>query len=146
MNSRMLYTIFLLSFLSFTSKAQESVIATSLDHSTNYILVGKVEKKMFHREAWIKKSSAKNDLTSFRKKEIELKTSHNLSIDGYDKFLYSMDLYQFDCKSKKYKVVEVVDYDSNGKVLAREKTTESKWIDVIPESISDKLFKVVCND
>ncbi len=151
MKSLTFFAFMLVTFLSFNTQAQERLIATTPDQSLNFSLIGKVEHMTSHQEAWIKvahtnTSTTKNTLSNFRQNKIEIRSNHNQSSEGYDKYLYSMDLYQVDCKANKFRVVESDDYDADGKLLSKGKTPDAEWIDMIYPSIFEKVGKVVCSN
>jgi hypothetical protein len=64
---------------------------------------------------------------------------------GYDKYLYSINLLQFDCKANKFRIIETDDYDANGKVLSKDKTPTAEWID-IAGAIYGSIGAVVCSN
>lgn len=144
MIQKMIFSFALAILIANGCMAQETPIATSIDHATTFILVGHVQRKLLYHEAWIKEVATEGNLSKFRLKQIQSRANHYLPTNGYDRFLYTMGLYQFDCIHKRYRVVEIVDYDANGQVLTRQKTTESKWMDIVPETISAALANNIC--
>ena len=150
MKTVIFFAIIFITFLSAEAYGQESFITSNNNLSLSYSLIGKVEKNMGHAEGWIKmintnNPASKNNLSNFRQNKIEIRTRFNKSVEGYDKYLYSMNLYQVDCKSNKFRVVETDDYDADGKILSKEKTPDAEWVD-IAGSIYVSIGKVICSN
>jgi hypothetical protein len=57
---------------------------------------------------------------------------------------FRLDLVEWKCSEKKYFFVEASDYTSTGKFVRKNVGTE--WINVVPDSISEDLHKVVCGN
>ena len=57
---------------------------------------------------------------------------------------FRLDLVEWKCSEKKYFFVEASDYTSTGKFVRKNVGTE--WINVVPDSISEDLHKVVCSN
>ncbi|MGC2234682.1 MAG: SH3 domain-containing protein [Pyrinomonadaceae bacterium] len=55
---------------------------------------------------------------------------------------FRISLVEWKCSEKKYLFVEASDYSATGKFIL--KNTGTEWINVIPDSISEALYKAVC--
>jgi len=140
-----------ITLMSFNAHAQETLLYSSHEASMDYLLMGKVTKAGSIGEGWVKvintnNLTAKNNLANFRKNKIQMRENSNKSTKGYDKYLYSMHLYQVDCKTKKFRVIEESDYDENGTLLSNEKTPATEWNDdVAAGSIFDNIVVAICS-
>jgi|GEM_PF-2095709 len=70
----------------------------------------------------------------------------NLNVRKYEKLDQSLTLLKIDCFKKKYQVLEVIDYASDGSVLDRVDLPEflSEWSSIPPNSVIEGLFEEVC--
>lgn len=57
---------------------------------------------------------------------------------------FRLDLVEWNCKEEKYLFVEASFYSPTGKFLRIEKGTE--WMNVIPDSVSEAMYKAVCEE
>jgi hypothetical protein len=64
---------------------------------------------------------------------------------NYQDYVYSVALWEFDCKTKRHGVVSVADYSSNGMVINSFDIDPPSLERVIPDSDGDIVFKTVCN-
>ena len=53
-------------------------------------------------------------------------------------------LFQINCNEKKLSSVNVTDYDSKGSVISSDDNTTLKESIILPESVGEKLYKIVC--
>lgn len=55
-------------------------------------------------------------------------------------------LFLYNCESKQYKLLKVVTYSSNGKVLDDWSENEllADWVDIIPDSMGETMSRAVC--
>lgn len=61
----------------------------------------------------------------------------------YEDETYRISLLEWNCAGKKFSVVEDSSFDLDGSPIKREKG--SGWLFVVPESINEGLYKVVCS-
>ena len=151
MKSVIFFAIVFMIFFSVGANAQEKLVAATSDQAVNFILVGKVAKKMPYSEAWIKvvhsgTTASKNNLITYRQNKIEIRTNRGKSTLGYDKYAYTMNLYQVDCKNNKFKVIEEDDYDSDGKILSKEQTPDADWNNMVTGTVFGKIGAEVCGN
>ncbi len=141
--------LFVITLLSFNAHAQETLIYSSPQSSMDYSLVGKATKAGSMGEGWVKmintnKPTVKNNLVNFRKNRIEIRENNKQSTKGYDKYLYSMNLYQVDCKTKKFRIIEVSDYDEAGTLLSTEKTPDTEWNELVAGTLFENIVGAIC--
>lgn len=69
-----------------------------------------------------------------------------LPTKGYENFSHSLSLHEIDCNSENKEIISFVDYDNEGKVLSTFSISkeEINMEPVVPGSIMDALYKVVC--
>ena len=69
--------------------------------------------------------------------------SKNADVAHYE----SKDLWYYDCPGRKAAVKSWVNYDRNGKVSASQEVKDYQldWVSVVPGSVGESRFEVVCN-
>jgi hypothetical protein len=128
------------------SAAQNYFLGSSKDGIYEYyILNATVDRKQKVTEVFSRIKPAEGRLADFRQKEIESRQKENESIEGFDKLGYYRRKIQYDCKGRKFRVVEVIYYDLKGKIITSvERDDKTKW-EVIPVGTMRELeFKKVC--
>ena len=55
-------------------------------------------------------------------------------------------LFEMNCKSRQFRPTEVIDYDSEGKIIKRVSNPNSEFRDVIPETMSEAVFTMICSE
>ncbi len=87
-----------------------------------------------------------NGSTSYVDKSVEKQTddtrrtwTKDVFSDGY----YKIGLTVWQCRTKKFRILEGITYKPSGEYLYRE-TTATGWITVVPDSVSENYYKVVC--
>ena len=78
-----------------------------------------------------------------RKEFIQDRIDNRLSIEGMDKLDHFNTLYEINCDKKTDRVLSVVSYDTDGKVISSS-VVETKWEYIVPNSIGDSFLKIVC--
>jgi hypothetical protein len=68
-------------------------------------------------------------------------TEKSLKYQHYDHTIF-MD--EFDCKKKLTRRNEYIWYDDKGNVLDKYKKENSEWKNIVPDSVSEELYKRVC--
>lgn len=70
--------------------------------------------------------------------------------DNKENKLYNakiLDLMEYDCSSKNYRLLETIYYNSNGQVVKHDKWQEiDEWQIVIPDTIAETELNFVCNN
>ena len=79
-----------------------------------------------------------------REKIIQQMKSQGKSITGYEKLTEDKILNEVDCKNKRYKILSIISYDRDGKVLLSENSKESSWNYVAPNSNGSIFLRKVC--
>ena len=78
-----------------------------------------------------------------RKEFIKDRIDNRLSVEGMDKIDHFNTLYEIICNEKMDRVLSVVTYDADGKVISSS-VVETKWEYIVPNSIGDNFRKIVC--
>ena len=69
---------------------------------------------------------------------------NDLSIDGYDKLDNIIFLKEVECINNTYKIIKIVDYNDEGKILDDIDYPNPTIRQIIPGSMGEKLFIKVC--
>ena len=62
----------------------------------------------------------------------------------YENLGYTLDLLEFNCVDKIFRLLEVTDYSKGGEVLNSIKDDTAKLRFIPPDSITEVLYKAVC--
>jgi hypothetical protein len=81
-----------------------------------------------------------------REEQILDRTKDGLSTEGWDKLSEGKGLVEIDCKKLKMRVLSVINYDTDGKVLSSDSFDENKWKYIIPDTLGETLRNKVCNN
>lgn len=65
---------------------------------------------------------------------------------GYEKYSYTMNLFELDCVRKKSRILSVKDYDLKGNPLESVSIENFPWDFIAPGTIIENLYKTVCRD
>jgi hypothetical protein len=79
-------------------------------------------------------------------KIIQMKKENNLSIDGYERLDYGLDLYELDCANNTIKGIKNVEYNFQGKILYDFDYQSPKINHILPGSLGERLRNKVCNN
>ena len=71
---------------------------------------------------------------------------NNLDAKKYEKLDYNLTLYKIDCPAREFKLLETINYASDGSVLGKQEFPESfiEWKAIEPNSVIKILFDQVC--
>jgi hypothetical protein len=75
---------------------------------------------------------------------VQMNKDNGLSIDGYDKLDNIVFLKEVECINNTYKIIKIVDYDGEGKILDDIDYPNPKTRQILPGSMGEKLFMKVC--
>ena len=89
---------------------------------------------------WTKRKYTKQNIDF----EIIVRKIANLSIEGWDKLDYGINLREVDCKNYTEKFLTSIYYDDKGNVLEYSNDANQRIIPVVPGSIGDSLLRKVC--
>jgi hypothetical protein len=78
-----------------------------------------------------------------RKEFIKDRIDNGLTVEGMDKLEHFNILYEINCDEKTDRVLSVVTYDTDGKVVSSS-VVETTWEYIVPNSIGDTFRKKVC--
>lgn len=63
---------------------------------------------------------------------------------GYEKYSYTLNLFEINCENKKQRIISVKDYDKMGNGLQTATMEDYQWDFIAPGTIIDNLSKEVC--
>jgi len=69
-----------------------------------------------------------------------------LPINNYENFSHSLYLYEFDCDKREIGIASSIDYDNQGNVLDGVDKTSLTLRPIVPDSIAEALFIIVCQN
>ena len=75
---------------------------------------------------------------------IQMNKEKGLSIAGYDKLDSIIFLKEVECTNNTYKIIKIVDYNDEGKILDDIDYPKPTIRQIIPGSMGEKLFMKVC--
>ena len=64
--------------------------------------------------------------------------------DMYKTLSYTMVFDEFICAEKEKRLLALIDYSTDGKILFSANYKESKWSFIVPESVGESLYNAVC--
>ena len=70
--------------------------------------------------------------------------NNGLPTEGWSRLEHFTSLYEIDCQEKSGRVLSVVIYDKEGKIVYASSFGEPKWEYMVPDSIGDSFRKKVC--
>ncbi len=79
-----------------------------------------------------------------REEDIEYYRSQRLSTKGYEKLSYKLILQEIDCKKKTYRILSIIEYDTDDHVLDSLSFDKPDWGSITPGSVIDALRGKVC--
>ncbi len=74
---------------------------------------------------------------------IENRFYYKQSIKGYEDYSYQQHFLEINCSTDEIRMVSSVDYNKDDNILATSDSA-TEWRRVVPESIIEKLFNIVC--
>ncbi|MDU1890451.1 MAG: hypothetical protein E6767_07140 [Dysgonomonas sp.] len=76
-----------------------------------------------------------------------IKVKNEKKIEKWNDFSYCIYNSLYDCTNKRFKVLSIEDYDSNGKLIIKTVTSKDKekWLNVDTETVGDYTFFFVCD-
>jgi hypothetical protein len=75
---------------------------------------------------------------------IQRRKNYNLSIDGYDKLDYVIDLLELDCVNMTVKDMSFIEYDNEDMILYEFEYPSPKKKHILPGTTTETLLKTVC--
>lgn len=69
---------------------------------------------------------------------------NGFSTTGWEKLGHFTSLYEIDCQKKIGRLLSVVIYDTDGKVVYADSFGKPGWDDIIPDTVGGTLHKKVC--
>ncbi len=81
----------------------------------------------------------------FRKKTIESTNIYDSELSKkYQNYDHYLSLYEIDCKKKREKLNEYMDYDDKGNILDHQIYKNSKWESISHENVLEELYNKIC--
>ena len=103
-----------------------------------------IEGSFYYDPQSIKQAS--KDIEQVRSKQVytEKKVQEYIKAVGpaFKELSYCIGLFEYNCSEKKFRLFSATLYKKNGNVLLN--TPPQPWILVVPETVSETLFKIVC--
>lgn len=98
-------------------------------------------------KVWIKDRPFNAELSNARRQVIKERKGIEAPIKGYELYFYSLNLYEVDCKDRKTRLISIIDYDTNGRVLDNTDVDDvSKWENMVPSSVGNAKFSKICTN
>ena len=69
---------------------------------------------------------------------------NKMNTEGYDKYAYTLTLFEFDCSGRKARGISIKDYDEAEKLLSTDTKEGSPFAPVVEGSSSEVVLKAVC--
>lgn len=91
-------------------------------------------------QVWVKRVLTDEGEKAF----IQDRRNNGLPTEGWNRLKHFTSLYEIDCKEKNGRVLSVVIYDKDGKVVYSSSFGQPKWESMVPDSIGDTFRKKVC--
>ncbi|MDQ2751471.1 MAG: hypothetical protein M3R72_00435 [Bacteroidota bacterium] len=93
---------------------------------------------------WLKEEIKTSKLTSFRTWKIKERKKFNLSVKGYDSYLYSLSKLEFDIDKRKYSILFDGDYNKAGIIKSFDYQNDNiVWYEIVPDSRIEEVFKKI---
>jgi hypothetical protein len=108
------------------------------DHYYNKVSMKYLSPKVINVWTKVKYSKVGKDRVIKRKKDI------NLSTYGYEKLDNMMILNEVACSNNTFKLIKMVNYNDEGKILDDFDNPNQETQQIIPMSVSELLLKKVC--
>ena len=64
--------------------------------------------------------------------------------EDYENFSHSIELYKINCKDKIYCILSINHYAKEGTVILSDSRSDTEYLPIIPESVSEGLYQIVC--
>jgi len=92
---------------------------------------------------WLKQTPPRDGVAAARAELIRKREENQLTTRGYDRWQYSLILFELKCRERKSRFVTRTDYDGDGQVLATDEGA-GKWNDIFPDSVAERMLDVGC--
>ena len=90
--------------------------------------------------AWVKRSLSDQG----REKAIQEIKSAGKYTEGFEKLAEDRVLNEVDCAQKKFRIISVVRYDADGKILSSQNVDQKDWLPMQPGTNGGIFLKKVC--
>jgi hypothetical protein len=90
---------------------------------------------------WIKEvhlsEKGKNEIIQLRKK-------FGLPTEDFKNFKFTLELWEINCADNKHKLLSYIYYDNKNSVLDLYHSDSDRWAVIVPHSVGEILYEVVC--
>jgi hypothetical protein len=77
--------------------------------------------------------------------DVRKRLGNETSFYNYSKYTHTMTRYEVDCLTERIRTTTQVEYNADGTTIKSFSNSETKWNYVIPGSIGESLYEVICN-
>ncbi len=118
-------------------------VSESQNGSESFINRNQITKTGDSLKVWVKYIEKGKDKA--RTIAEEMKFENNKGKSKWVNYEFEKTLILYDCNNNRCRVLEIIDYDKDGIVLASTKNNDPKdWHTIVPDSSGEKIFKAVC--
>ncbi len=79
-----------------------------------------------------------------RKEFIQVSKKNDIPTEQYKNISYCLGLKEIDCEKNMLRILSLTFYDSNDKVILSKNYFYNNWENIIPTSLHDGLYKILC--
>jgi len=92
-----------------------------------------------------KKLKVRTDYSAKGKSDfIKTRISRGFGVQGYNKLSHSVTVWYINCAKKENDLYSIIEYDKDDGILSAYKAKEIAWEPIIPGTIGEVFYKVVC--
>ncbi|MDP1765191.1 MAG: hypothetical protein Q8L07_15020 [Sediminibacterium sp.] len=92
---------------------------------------------------WIKTSIPNNKLQELRLNKIKERRAGGFSTKGYETYSYTISRQEYDCNSKKLRVISGYDYNSKELIILTDEHVEGSWHEIVPGSMGEAILNTL---
>jgi tetratricopeptide (TPR) repeat protein len=89
------------------------------------------------KRVWVRNEDSANNKQAIR-------ATYGLPTDSYKNFEYSLIHYELNCDRNEIRMISFIDYENTGKILESAENTNGKYEGIVPDSVSEQLYKNIC--
>lgn len=132
------------------SNSSENKSSDWVEHGRDE-LVGNVNS---YKKVTIDKEGGKNIIQVFdktvysekgKKDRIQERRNNKLSTEGYEKLSHTVYSFQVNCNKKTMKLLSLVDFNTDGKILSSSPIDNPEWLNSTPGSTAESIVNFYCN-
>jgi len=93
---------------------------------------------------WVKDDAIKSR-KGLKSRIVRERKKQGLSLEGFEKYSYTLTLYDFNCKERKYRTIQIMAYDDRGRTLdSIDAGDAAEWKNIVPDTLGDEILEAVC--